>query len=132
MGGAWGGLSDLNNVCEMGVWGRVWGTSVPSQSYREMPSCWSSLTKLCSKGSGIPPLPFEHSFVSELQQEGISRYDCDSQKCDIALRAICLKTFGGRSFTALARSSARAVSCLATSPHAPLALIAPLTGLSYS
>ena len=42
-------------------------------------------------------LPFDHSFVSELQQEGISRYDCDSQKCDIALRAICLKTFGGRS-----------------------------------
>ena len=26
-------------------------------------------------------LPFEHSFVSELQQEGISRYDCDCQKC---------------------------------------------------
>ena len=26
-------------------------------------------------------LPFDHSFVSELQQEGISRYDCDSQKC---------------------------------------------------
>ena len=22
-------------------------------------------------------LPFEHSFVSELQQEGISRYDCE-------------------------------------------------------
>ena len=42
-------------------------------------------------------LPFDHSFVSELQQEGISRYDCDSQKCDIALRTICLKTFGGRS-----------------------------------
>ena len=43
-------------------------------------------------------LPFDHSFVSELQQEGISRYDCDSQKCDIALRTICLKTFGGRSW----------------------------------
>ena len=52
-----------------------------SQSYREIPSCWSSLTKLCSKGSSILLLPFEHSFVSELQQEGISRHDRDFQKC---------------------------------------------------
>ena len=42
-------------------------------------------------------LPFDHSFVSELQQEGILRYESRCQKCDIALRTICLKTFGGRS-----------------------------------
>ena len=50
------------------------------------------------RGAPCPLLAsFDHGFVSELQQEGIFRYDCDCQKCDIALRAICLRTFGGRS-----------------------------------
>ena len=41
-------------------------------------------------------LSFDHGFVSDLQQEGILRYESRCGKCDIALRAVCLKTFGGR------------------------------------
>ena len=37
------------------------------------------------------------------------RYDCDSQKCDIALRTICLKTFGGRSSATYLDTAIRAI-----------------------
>ena len=52
-----------------------------SQSYREIPSCWSSLTKLWSKGSSILLLPFEPLYRSPRIRQRIMRYDCDSQKC---------------------------------------------------
>ena len=74
--------------------GAAFGVAVASQ---KLGFCRMHL-KVGLKDAGSLPASFGHSSVGELQQGGILRYDCDSQKCDIALRTIPLRTFGVDSY----------------------------------
>ena len=69
------------------------GVRSESQAYRKLRCPLRETLETRANESGAAPLHLGIRFISELQLEDIIRYDCDSQKCDIALRTICLKNF---------------------------------------
>ena len=74
---------------ELGRWGTFWSS---------WGTFWSVGVLSPVSAPGVMG-PMGTRLVVELQQKSISRRDCDSQKWDIALSAIPLRTFGARSMT---------------------------------
>ena len=96
MEGAWGGVWLLIRSADWRPWAGSGGVlGVAGVSRNAMPTPGRVLNTRKSKQ--LTAATFGYSFRSELQQESIMRWNCDSQKWDIALSTISLRTFGARS-----------------------------------
>ena len=87
-----------------------------SQAYRKLRCPLRATLQTRANESGAAPLHLGIRFISELQLEDVFRYDCDSQKCDIALSTIPLRTFGAGS----ADVTAEMPSCYAYDLQSPV------------